>query len=120
MNTLKLFHPLIGKWFRERVGNPTDIQKSSWPEIADGHHVLVTAPTGSGKTLTAFLWAINSFVARTESIDTKRVLYISPLRTAVRISGNCSPADAKYDCSSAIGVSRFRLISLLSALSGEM
>ncbi len=56
---LALFHPLIQKWFRERLGAPTDIQAKAWPEIARGSHVLATAPTGSGKTLTAFLWAIN-------------------------------------------------------------
>ena len=46
----------------EKLGAPTSIQSRAWPEIARGRHVLVTAPTGSGKTLTAFLWAINQLV----------------------------------------------------------
>ena len=53
------FHPLIQSWFTTHIGAPTDIQSKAWPEIAAGRHVLVTAPTGSGKTLTAFLWAIH-------------------------------------------------------------
>ncbi len=61
-NSLALFHPLVGRWFCERYGAPTDVQARSWPEIADGKHVLITAPTGSGKTLTAFLWSLNQLI----------------------------------------------------------
>jgi ATP-dependent Lhr-like helicase len=56
---LDLFHPLIRRWFAERVGAPTEVQALVWPRIAVGRHVLVTAPTGSGKTLAAFLWALD-------------------------------------------------------------
>jgi len=80
LNILDRFHPLIASWFREKYGSPTDIQHKAWPEIAEGKHVLVTAPTGSGKTLTAFLWAINTFVTAKSSDQAKRVLYISPLK----------------------------------------
>ena len=58
-NSLELFHPLTRAWFAGRYGAPTDVQAKSWPEIAAGSHVLITAPTGSGKTLTAFLWALD-------------------------------------------------------------
>lgn len=58
------FHPIIQKWFAERYGEPTDIQALAWPRIAQGQHLLITAPTGSGKTLTAFLWALNRFATR--------------------------------------------------------
>ncbi|MBN1226778.1 MAG: DEAD/DEAH box helicase, partial [Deltaproteobacteria bacterium] len=75
-----LFHPLIVKWFKEYVGIPTDIQKKAWPEIASCKHVLITAPTGSGKTLTAFLWAINKLVTGEWERGTTRVLYVSPLK----------------------------------------
>ncbi|MGV0035152.1 MAG: DEAD/DEAH box helicase [Candidatus Azotimanducaceae bacterium WSBS_2022_MAG_OTU7] len=55
------FHPIIQKWFTQRYGEPTDIQSMSWPRIAEGRNLLITAPTGSGKTLTAFLWTLNRF-----------------------------------------------------------
>ena len=77
---LSLFHPLIRKWFTERLGPPTGIQSHAWPEIALGRHVLVTAPTGSGKTLTAFLWAINQLVTGAWTPGRTRVLYVSPLK----------------------------------------
>ncbi len=74
------FHPLIRRWFRERLGAPTSIQLQAWPEIAQGRHALVTAPTGSGKTLTAFLWAINQLVTGVWGQGRTRVLYVSPLK----------------------------------------
>jgi ATP-dependent helicase Lhr and Lhr-like helicase len=48
--------------------------------IAAGEHVLATAPTGSGKTLTAFLWALNRFAAGISLPGHTRVLYVSPLK----------------------------------------
>ncbi|MCP4147474.1 MAG: DEAD/DEAH box helicase, partial [bacterium] len=79
-NPLELFHPLIKQWFLEKVGTPTDIQAKAWPQISGKKHVLVTAPTGSGKTLTAFLWAINNFLLNRNAMSSHRVLYISPLK----------------------------------------
>ena len=77
---LSLFHPVIREWFVDTYGKPTDIQEKAWPKIADGDHVLITAPTGSGKTLTAFLWAIDSLLTGRWRTGTVRVLYISPLK----------------------------------------
>ncbi|MCK4763098.1 MAG: DEAD/DEAH box helicase, partial [Candidatus Aminicenantes bacterium] len=79
-NALEIFHPLVNRWFREKVGTPTDIQERAWPQIAKGNHTLITAPTGSGKTLTAFLWAINNFLVSKQAAENIRVLYISPLK----------------------------------------
>jgi len=79
-DVLDIFHPLVKKWFMEHVGTPTDIQQKTWPEIAAKKHVLVTAPTGSGKTLTAFLWAIHNFITGPKNRESCRVLYISPLK----------------------------------------
>jgi ATP-dependent Lhr-like helicase len=75
-----MFHPLIQFWFTTHIGPPTDIQSKAWPEIAAGCHVLATAPTGSGKTLTAFLWAIHQLVSREWPPGQTRVLYVSPLK----------------------------------------
>ncbi|MFW6374638.1 MAG: DEAD/DEAH box helicase, partial [Thermodesulfobacteriota bacterium] len=69
-----MFHSLIHSWFATEIGTPTDIQSKAWPEIAAGRHVLVTAPTGSGKTLTAFLWAIHQLVSGEWPTGQTRVL----------------------------------------------
>ena len=78
--SLDLFHPLIAGWFEDRLGTPTDVQAQAWPLIAAGEHVLVTAPTGSGKTLTALLWAIDRLVTGAWPTGQASVLYVSPLR----------------------------------------
>ncbi|MEW5814415.1 MAG: DEAD/DEAH box helicase [Spirochaetota bacterium] len=74
------FHPVIREWFKEKYTCPTDIQQKAWPVIAAGAHTLITAPTGSGKTLTAFLWALNQLFTGTWTPGKVRVLYISPLK----------------------------------------
>ncbi len=77
---LSIFHPLVAKWFQDRIGKPTDIQIRAWPYISRGDHVLITAPTGSGKTLTAFLWALNQLITGHSPAGYTRVLYVSPLK----------------------------------------
>ena len=77
---LALFHPLIRRWFADQVGTPTPVQREAWPRIATGEHVLVTAPTGSGKTLTAFLWALDRLLSGDWEGGAPRVLYVSPLK----------------------------------------
>lgn len=77
---MELFHPLIREWFRERIGSPTAVQEQAWPRIAAGEHVLVTAPTGSGKTLTAFLWGLDRLLTGAWAPGAVRLLYISPLK----------------------------------------
>ncbi len=57
------FHPLVRAWFEERYGAATSVQEEAWPRIAGGQHVLACAPTGSGKTLTAFLDALSRFAS---------------------------------------------------------
>lgn len=81
INVLELFHPVIKKWFLKKFKAPTDIQIKSWPEIASGKHVLISAPTGSGKTLSAFLWALNQLISGAwAAAGGIRVLYVSPLK----------------------------------------
>jgi ATP-dependent Lhr-like helicase len=74
------FTPNVREWFRATFGTPTDVQARSWPVIAAGRHVLVTAPTGTGKTLTAFLGALDAFASGSLEIGATRVLYVSPLK----------------------------------------
>lgn len=80
---LHLFHPAVRTWFERSFPGATPVQQQAWPAIAAGKNVLVAAPTGSGKTLTAFLWAIDELVREGISgrlDDRTRVLYISPLK----------------------------------------
>ncbi|MDR2029036.1 MAG: DEAD/DEAH box helicase, partial [Treponema sp.] len=76
----RFFHPLIRAWFTETYGQATAVQAEAWPLIAGGAHVLALAPTGSGKTLTAFLSAISRFADGTYPADALSVLYVSPLK----------------------------------------
>lgn len=80
MQSLDLFHPLIKKWFLQKYDYPTDIQEKSWHSISKKENILAVAPTGSGKTLTAFLYAINNFVNGVFDTGKVNVLYISPLK----------------------------------------
>ena len=59
---LATFHPLVRRWFRERLGAPSAPQREGWPAIASGAHTLILAPTGTGKTLAAFLWELNALI----------------------------------------------------------
>ena len=76
----KAFHPILRDWFADRFDQPTDIQARCWPLIASGNHVFAVAPTGSGKTLTAFLWALNQLLAGAWPTGVTSLLYISPLK----------------------------------------
>lgn len=78
--TLAGFEPAIRSWFESQFSGPTAVQAESWPRIAAGEHLLATAPTGSGKTLTAFLWALNQFAAGAWETGHTKVVYISPLK----------------------------------------
>jgi ATP-dependent Lhr-like helicase len=79
-SVLTQFHPLVARWFKERVGQPTVVQEQAWPKIAAREHLLITAPTGTGKTLAAFLWALNQMIIGQWPTGQTSVLYVSPLR----------------------------------------
>ena len=83
-DTLKQFLPATESWFRKTFGEPTKIQREAWPAIADGKHVLVSAPTGTGKTLSAFLVFIDQLGGLAERGELKEelyVIYVSPLKS---------------------------------------
>jgi ATP-dependent helicase Lhr and Lhr-like helicase len=79
---LALFHPITAKWFRAVFEGPTAPQVEGWPAIARGESTLILAPTGTGKTLTAFLWCLDKLMMRTapEAERGCRVVYLSPLK----------------------------------------
>ncbi|HTV82556.1 MAG TPA: DEAD/DEAH box helicase [Acidobacteriaceae bacterium] len=88
---LALFHRVTRQWFRSAFDKPTPAQVLAWPPIARGENTLLLAPTGTGKTLAAFLWCIDRlmFHAEASAAGQTRVLYISPLKAlAVDVERN--------------------------------
>lgn len=94
-DVLERFGPATQDWFRGAFASPTNAQIGAWDAISAGKHALVVAPTGSGKTLSAFLWSIDRIfhekpvipdgaAKRRRRVDpaapATRVLYISPLK----------------------------------------
>jgi ATP-dependent Lhr-like helicase len=83
MNALDSFHPAVAAWFSRTFDAPTPAQERAWPALQSGQHVLVAAPTGSGKTFAAFLAAIDQLVKeglRGALPDETRIVYVSPLK----------------------------------------
>src|SRR5256884_5328057 len=75
------FHPTIQRWFEHRFGEPTEAQRLGWPKIRSGTHTLISAPTGTGKTIAGYLSAIDSLARQGAALkDETQVLYLSPLR----------------------------------------
>lgn len=82
-DALAPFHPTVQRWFTETIGSPSAPQRAGWPAIASGADTLILAPTGTGKTLSAFLWELNSLITsglEAPLANAVHLLYISPLK----------------------------------------
>ena len=80
---MKGFHPIVEEWFLSRFNSPTPPQQKGWPFLQKNQHTLIAAPTGSGKTMAAFLVAIDRLVR--QALDNSlepglQIIYVSPLR----------------------------------------
>lgn len=91
-DVLDRFSPATRAWFRGSFSAPTPAQRGAWEAISGGQDALVVAPTGSGKTLSAFLWGIDKLVREPvpeDPLQRCRVLYISPMKAlAVDVERN--------------------------------
>jgi len=72
----------IRTWFTHRFDAPTPAQWHGWPAIAHGDNVLICAPTGTGKTLAAFLPIVGAMLQE-PSPGRLRCLYVAPLKALV-------------------------------------
>jgi ATP-dependent Lhr-like helicase len=99
------FHPAVAAWFGSAFPAATEAQLRAWPLIQAGRPTLVAAPTGSGKTLTAFLAAIDTLVRESSAAplpDETQVLYVSPLKALsndirVNLTGPLEGIDRQLD-----------------------
>ncbi len=86
------FHFVTAEWFRAVFDAPTAPQRQGWPVIARGESALILAPTGTGKTLTAFLWCLDRLMLHPPPGGQSkgcRIVYVSPLKAlAVDVERN--------------------------------
>jgi ATP-dependent helicase Lhr and Lhr-like helicase len=75
----------VRDWFSTAFpGGPTPAQRLAWPSIASGENLLLVSPTGTGKTLAAFLAIINGLFHEHSAgtlTPELRCVYVSPLRS---------------------------------------
>src|ERR1700684_3474042 len=77
------------RWFVSRFGEPTPAQRMAWPVVTTGCHLLLSAPTGAGKTLAAFLPLLGKLIADAQETTFRwkrfglRGLYLAPLKALV-------------------------------------
>lgn len=69
----------LRQWFAQRYRRPTVGQRLAWPALAAGENLLLCAPTGTGKTLAAFLPILGRLLAAPIA-SSVRCLYLTPLK----------------------------------------
>ena len=113
MTGLDQFSEATREWFRASFGRPTDAQEGAWNAVSQGKNALVVAPTGSGKTLSAFLWSIDRLfscppeAAKTTVLSAALLLgatamasaadfYVPPLVRGERIAPGAPPVQNQW------------------------
>ena len=82
-DSLNSMHPMVRRWFEGKYKDLTPPQRFSLKLIHDMKNVLITAPTGSGKTMSAFLSILSNLITMAEGNQLEEkiyCIYISPLR----------------------------------------
>ncbi|MFO0877747.1 MAG: DEAD/DEAH box helicase [Gemmataceae bacterium] len=86
-DVLALLAPPLARWFTATLGEPTEVQRLAWPALSRREHLLLSAPTGTGKTLAALVPLLGPLFAPFEpatwSTSPLRVLYVAPLKALV-------------------------------------
>jgi ATP-dependent Lhr-like helicase len=80
---IRILDPLVKEWFFSKFNNFSESQLYGVLNIHERKNILISAPTGSGKTLTSFLAIINYLVilAKKNELENKiYCVYSSPLK----------------------------------------
>ncbi|RSN69485.1 ATP-dependent helicase [Candidatus Korarchaeum cryptofilum] len=80
---LEVLHPAVAEWFDSNFPSLSPPQRLAIVPISEGKNVLISSPTGTGKTLTAFLSIISEIIRMGETgelDDSVYAIYVSPLR----------------------------------------
>src|SRR3989338_6406722 len=80
----KVFNPLVKTWFINKFKTFSEPQKYGVLQIHNNKNILITAPTGSGKTLTSTLSIINELVTLAQNNlleDRVYCIYVNPLKS---------------------------------------
>ena len=111
---LDLFHPVTAEWFRAVFEGPTQPQREGWPAISRGDSTLILAPTGTGKTLTAFLWCLDRLMLQPRAFTAP-----TPVKPAKRVRGKKTHEPKTQILPDGVGV-RVVYISPLKALAVDV
>ncbi len=82
-----ILHPSLAAWFKKKFGKFSEPQSYGIIPIHNKENTLIFAPTGTGKTLTAFTSIINelAFLAEEGKLENRvYCVYISPLKALSR------------------------------------
>ena len=106
---LDAFTPQVRDWFERAFATPTPAQAQAWPAIASGEHVLVQAPTGSGKStqIPQMLWRHGLLGEKGE------VVVLQPRRLAARLLAKRVAEEAGTNLGEGVGY-QIRLESRVS------
>ncbi|MEM4933122.1 MAG: ATP-dependent helicase [Desulfurococcaceae archaeon] len=81
---LDMLRPYVREWFTNTYGELTPVQRKTIPLVKKGENVLISSPTGTGKTLAVFLGIIDEIYKAYEESgklpEGVYVVYVSPLR----------------------------------------
>lgn len=80
---IKILHPAVKEWFFKKFKSFSLPQKYGILEVHSRNNILVSAPTGATKTLTAFLSVINELIDLSDKgilEDKVYAVYVSPLK----------------------------------------